>query len=195
MSLTILLMNKDSIYAIADKRVSKKDYSFVHDNEIKLRPIRKDLFLGGIGECDISNAWHPLLKSMSHLSVTEVVNVASHLPRTKQVHVSKEFPCCAVVIFGKDDHGDLFLWLGHPDGSTETIYSSSNIICRIFGMNTDNSPTSTVNRVSDYNYNLLIKGCDIEESLIKSLQFGSTIDPVVSPTYDTLKISKNLNLN
>lgn len=188
-------MTRDSIYAIADKRVSNADLSFVHDNEVKLRPIKNDLFLTGIGECDISDFWHQTLKSISHFSVSEILTVATQLPRKKQVLYSEEYPFCPVVIFGLDGNGELFLWLGHPDGRTEVIKSSSNITCKIIGMNDDNSPGTTVNKISEYSLSLLMKGGDIEETLINSLQYGASIDPVVSPTYDYLKLSKNLILN
>jgi hypothetical protein len=195
MSLTILLMTSNSIHAIADKRVSNRDFSFVHDNDVKIRPIRKDLFLSGIGECDISNFWLETLKSVGHLTVSEMLEIAGKLPRERQVLVNKELPYCSVIIFGIDDNNQLFFWVGHPNGSIELIQSSSNMICRIIGMNADDSPNSTVNRVSSHFQNLLVSGVDIQTSMMDSLRFGATIDPVVSPTCDYLEISKNLILN
>jgi 20S proteasome alpha/beta subunit len=152
----------------ADKR-AKKD-GIINDNYQKLFKLKEDVYFGMTG---IAEKGHKVLKQLmynTHFSTTELIKLTNSMVKPSQKKLT-------IMIAGKNEEGNFFIWQKNNEGQTEIANVSVNNIA--FSLNTnDNSELFNNHLTSE-----LEAGKSIEEAIINTIKFASEKDDSISKDF------------
>ena len=182
------------LVAVTDKRIGRGYFTragemvkweFDHDNAVKMSRINETVFATGAATEDYGHLFPNALKLFSHLPTPDIIEEAKKIDRKVDEPADKNFPYEPAVLFGLYDDRRPFLWCGEKDGTEKLqVVESGKYRVQICG-----GLDGTDDKVSGYLKTLLDKKLSWEKIIYNSLQYATSIDKVISPSYNIVKMS------
>jgi hypothetical protein len=194
MSLHIIVLDTDKrkIFAITDKRLGHGYCQFnrmvgwrrVHDNEEKIKTITKELYFIGGTVADMDDSFYNDILTVKHKKPSEIIDFAIKIDRENRPQFWKD-KFNVAMIFGVYDDGRLFIWSGLRDGKQYIQFLKDKTLIDMAG-----GINNTLDRASEFMFNLMKENKDYVSILPKTVAYASSIDMVISPTYDFVTITE-----
>ena len=163
------------MYLASDKRAIKDGR--VSDDFQKTFQIREKVFysITGIAEPGI---WYlDRLKERYKMSIKDLINWCDI------DFVTHSFPKLAILISGKDENGDFFIWSKNDSGESNMADVGFNKIAFTISSN------QNILLFNNHFSNAVVAGNSMKDSIASTIRMASSIDKSISPTFDLIVTS------
>lgn len=176
MSIIICAIYKNQEFYIAsDLRAIRN--GVVYDNYIKIFEIRPRLYFGMTGIAEEGLAVLDQIKQLTNIPSAELVSVIDVIFSPKPFNLT-------IMLAGQNEAGDFFIWQKNNYGETTCVKGNHNNIGYAI------STTDRKNEIAQFFETYIEANMPLDLSINKTIDFASTIEPTISPTYKIWKLSK-----
>ena len=162
------------LYLASDKRAIRNGK--VDDNFQKIFELRKDVYYSITGTAEPGIWYFDKLKQHSELSIDELINWCD---KDFETH---PFPTLTIMISGKDEEGNFFIWQKNNAGEVKKADISSDVIAFSISAN-KNMPI-----FNQFFTQQLVSGNEVENVIANTINMASTIDDTISASYNMIII-------
>ena len=180
MSVVICVIDRaQDLYLAADRRAVQ--FGVKRDDYSKIYEIRPKLYVGITGLAELGDVVVQDAKKQSELSVSELIE---HLDSRVQPSPTR----LTVTLAGRDDQGGLFVWQKTNEGKTlKPEVRPEEVV-------TSTASTGKNGAIHAKLISELRKREGIEKAIRKTVEYASTIEHSISPSFELVKVVAGRNV-
>ncbi len=162
------------LYLAADKRAIRNGNA--SDNFQKIYPVRRDIYYSITGTAEPGIWFFDRLKNRSQLPAAQLIDWCD------KDFVTHSFPTLAIMLSGKDENGNFFIWQKNDTGAVTKADITSNAIAVSISSN------KNISLFNGYFSQQLMNGISIEKAIANTIFMASSIDETISSIFDLVVV-------
>jgi hypothetical protein len=163
------------LYLASDKRAIRNGK--VSDDFKKTYNLRKDVYYSITGTAEPGIWYFDRLKKRPELPINDLI---SWCDKDFDIH---SFPTLTIMISGKDENGNFFIWQKNDSGEVTNADISTNVVA--FSI----SSTKNMPLFNQYFTQQLVNRNSIENTIANTINMASTIDETISSSFDMVIVA------